>query len=86
MKINYRYYLLCLSVIITICVLLADFLLMPIYVRHGQGGYMVNVKGKHLEYAMNILKSEGHKGIVSDTLFSSAFKPGIVLRKISSPL
>ena len=84
MKINFRYYLLCLSVIITICVLLADFLLMPIYVRHGQGGYMVNVKGKHLEYAINILKSEGHKGIVSDTLFSSAFKPGIVIDQYPS--
>ena len=57
---------------------------MPIYVRHGQGGYMVNVKGKHLEYAMNILKSEGHKGIVSDTLFSSAFKPGIVIDQYPS--
>ena len=57
---------------------------MPIYVRHGQGGYMVNVKGKQLEYAMNILKSEGHKGIVSDTLFSSAFKPGIVIDQYPS--
>ena len=57
---------------------------MPIYVRHGQGGYMVNVKGKHLEYAMNILKSEGHKGIVSDTLFSSAFKPGVVIDQYPS--
>ncbi|MFL3012966.1 MAG: PASTA domain-containing protein [Candidatus Neomarinimicrobiota bacterium] len=57
---------------------------MPIYVRHGQGGYMVNVKGKHLEYAINILKSEGHKGIVSDTLFSSAFKPGIVIDQYPS--
>ena len=45
---------------------------------------MVNVKGKHLEYATNILKSEGHKGIVSDTLFSSAFKPGIVIDQYPS--
>ena len=45
---------------------------------------MVNVKGKHLEYAINILKSEGHKGIVSDTLFSSAFKPGIVIDQYPS--
>ena len=57
---------------------------MPFYVRHGQGGYMVNVKGKQLEYAMDILNSEGHKGIVSDTLFSSAFKPGIVIDQYPS--
>ena len=48
---------------------------MPFYVRHGQGSYMVNVKGKQLDYALDILSSEGHKGVVSDTLFSSAFKP-----------
>ena len=80
----FKYYLLCLGVIITICVLLADFLVMPFYVRHGQGGYMVNVKGKQLEYAIDILSSEGHKGIVSDTLFSSAFKPGMVIDQYPS--
>ena len=57
---------------------------MPFYVRHGQGGYMVNVKGKQLEYAIDILSSEGHKGIVSDTLFSSAFKPGMVIDQYPS--
>ena len=57
---------------------------MPFYVRHGQGGYMVNVKGKQLEYAIDILNSEGHKGIVSDTLFSYAFKPGMVIDQYPS--
>ena len=57
---------------------------MPFYVRHGQGSYMVNVKGKQLDYAIDILNSEGHKGIVSDTLFSSAFKPGTVIDQYPS--
>ena len=57
---------------------------MPFYVRHGQGSYMVNVKGKQLEYALDILSSEGHKGLVSDTLFSSAFKPGVVIDQYPS--
>jgi len=57
---------------------------MPFYVRHGQGGYMVNVKGKQLEYAIDILSSEGHRGIVSDTLFSSAFKSGMVIDQYPS--
>ena len=68
----------------TMCVFLTDFLVMPFYVRHGQGGYMVNVKGKQLEYAIDILKSEGHRGIVSDTLFSSAFKSGMVIDQYPS--
>ena len=57
---------------------------MPFYVRHGHGSYMVNVKGKQLEYAIDILSSEGHKGIVSDTLFSSSFKPGVVIDQYPS--
>mgnify|MGYP003302014004 FL=1 len=57
---------------------------MPSYVRHGQGGYMVNVKGKQLEYAIDILSSEGHRGIVSDTLFSSTFKSGMVIDQYPS--
>ena len=45
---------------------------------------MVNVKGKQLEYAIDILSSEGHRGIVSDTLFSSSFKPGMVIDQYPS--
>ena len=84
MNINFKYYILCLGVIITVCVFLADFLVMPSYVRHGQGGYMVNVKGKQLDYAIDILSSEGHRGVVSDTLFSSAFEPGMVIDQYPS--
>jgi len=57
---------------------------MPLYVRHGQGNYMVNVKGKQLEYALDILSSEGHRGLVSDTMFSAAFNPGIVIDQYPS--
>ena len=45
---------------------------------------MVNVKGKQLEYAIDILSSEGHRGIVSDTLFSSTFKSGVVIDQYPS--
>ena len=84
MNINFKYYLLCLGAIVTVCVFLADFLVMPSYVRQGQGGYMVNVKGKQLDYAIDILSSEGHRGVVSDTLFSSAFEPGMVIDQYPS--
>ena len=84
MRINLKYYIACLGSIIIVSVFLFDSLLMPLYVRHGQGSYMVNVEGKQLEYALDILSSEGHRGLVSDTLFSSAFNPGIVIDQYPS--
>ena len=82
---NIKYYFLCLSILIAICVFIADLFMMPIYVRHGEGSYMVNVKDKPIDYAVDILASEGHKGLVSDTLFSSSFKPGTVIDQYPSP-
>ena len=82
---NIKYYFLCLSILIAICVFIADLFIMPIYVRHGKGSYMVNVKDKPIDYAVDILASEGHKGLVSDTLFSSSFKPGTVIDQYPSP-
>ena len=84
MNINFKYYTASIAIIATLLIIVADFLIMPFYVRHGQGSYMVNVKGKQLDYAKDILSSEGHKGVVSDTLFSSAFKPGIVIDQYPS--
>ena len=84
MNFNYKYTIVSIGIITTIIIIVADFLIMPFYVRHGQGSYMVNVKGKQLNYALDILSSEGHKGVVSDTLFSSAFKPGIVIDQYPS--
>ena len=84
MNFNYKYTIVSVSIITTIIIIVADFLIMPFYVRHGQGSYMVNVKGKQLNYALDILSSEGHKGVVSDTLFSSTFKPGIVIDQYPS--
>ena len=55
-------------------IFIGDLFIMPIYVRHGEGSYMVNVKENHIDYAIDILASEGHKGLISDTLFSSSFK------------
>jgi len=85
MNINIKYYFLSLSILIAISVFIADIFIMPIYVRHGEGSYMVNVKGKTADYAIDILFAEGHKGIISDTLFSSSFKPGTIIDQYPSP-
>ena len=82
---NIKYYFLCLSILIAISVFIADLFILPIYVRHGEGSYMVNVKDKPIDYAVDILASDGHIGLVSDTLFSSSFKPGTVIDQYPSP-
>ena len=84
-NINIKYYLFCFSILSALCVFIADIFIMPIYVRHGEGSYMVNIKGKAVDYAIDILSSEGHKGLVSDTLFSSSFKEGTVIDQYPSP-
>ena len=68
-----------------IVLLLFDSILMPIYVRMEEGKYMVNVKDKSLSYAEKILKVEGYKSIVSDTLFTAKYETGTVLDQYPAP-
>lgn len=70
----------CLIVILTF-----DIFLMPLYVRMGSGRYMVNVINKELDYATDILKSEGYRSFVSDTLFSAKYEPGTVVDQYPAP-
>tara|TARA_B100000674_G_C37803604_1_gene897662 strand:- start:34 stop:693 length:660 start_codon:yes stop_codon:yes gene_type:complete len=51
----------------------------------GSGRYMVNVKDKELDYAKKVLKSEGYRSIISDTLFSSSYQPGTVVDQYPAP-
>ena len=55
---------------------------MPKYVRMGTGRYMINVIDKNLSYGLKVLENEGYKIFVSDTLFTSAFDPGLLLISI----
>ena len=68
-----------------IVILLFDSILMPIYVRMEEGKYMVNVKDKSLSYAEKILKVEGYKSIVSDTLFTAKYETGTVVDQYPAP-
>ena len=54
-KNNYlKYYLLSIG-FISVIIFIFDLIVMPIYVRHGDGNYMVNVKNKDIKYAIEIL-------------------------------
>ena len=85
-KYNYlKRYLLSIGFISMVIIFIFDFIIMPIYVRHGEGSYMVNVKDKDIKYAIEILDSEGHRGVVSDTLYSSSIDEGLVIDQYPSP-
>ena len=66
-------------------IMLFDMVIMPGYVRMGDGRYMVNVKGKSLSHAEKILKSEGYKSLISDTLFSASYEAGTIVDQYPSP-
>ena len=66
-------------------ILLFDSILMPKYVRMDAGKYMANVIEKNLEYGIKILESEGYKIIVSDTLFTGSYDPGIIVDQYPKP-
>ena len=52
---NIKYYLLNLSVLVALGIFIGDLFIMRIYVSHGAGSYMVNVKKKTIDYAIDIL-------------------------------
>ena len=66
-------------------ILLFEMVFMPIYVRKGDGRYMVNVKGKTLQHAEKVLDSEGYNSLVSDTLFSAAYEFGTIVDQYPAP-
>ena len=78
-------YLISLAFFGIIVLILADFLIMPIYVRMGSGKYMINVVGKDLSYGQKILELENFKSLVSDTLFSSSYETGTIIDQYPEP-
>ncbi len=68
-----------------IVILTFDSFFMPAYVRMNSGRYMVNVIDKKIDYAHKILKSEGYRSLISDTLFTAAYESGIVVDQYPAP-
>ncbi len=82
---NITLYIIIFSVLSFFLILTFDNFFMPLYVRMGSGRYMVNVINKKLDYAERILKKEGYKSIVADTLFSASYEPGIIVDQYPKP-
>ena len=82
---KYLTYILIFTILSTGVIALFDLIIMPKYVRKGDGRYMVNVIGKSLKHAQKVLFSEGYKSLVSDTLFSGIHEPGTIIDQYPSP-
>ena len=74
-----------LSLMSLIIILIIDLIIMPNYVRLGEGRYMVNVIGKSLKHSQNILDSEGYRNLVSDTLYTGIYDPGTIVDQYPAP-
>lgn len=56
-----------------------DWLIMPFYIRKGTSVVVMNLKGKNIDRALKELRSEGFKGEVFDTLYTSKVDPETVI-------
>ena len=65
--------------------IVAEYLIMPIYTRQNQNRIMIDIKNKHLDDAINILKSENYKYEVSDTLYTNKFELGTIVDQYPKP-
>ena len=65
--------------------IVAEYLIMPIYTRQNQNRIMIDIKNKHLDDAINILKTENYKYEVSDTLYTNKFELGTIVDQYPKP-
>ena len=65
--------------------IVAEYLIMPIYTRQNQNRIMIDIKNKHLDDAINILKTENYKYEVSDTLYTNKFQLGTIVDQYPKP-
>ena len=56
-----------------------DWLIMPLYIRKGNSVIVMNLQGKNVRRALKQLESEGFKGEIFDTLYTSKFEPETVI-------
>lgn len=84
-KNNFLKYLLALGVTILVIIFMIDVFIMPVYTRHGKEINLLDVRGKPLEEALLIIKNEGFKSIVSDTLLTNEVSEGIIVDQYPKP-
>lgn len=66
-------------------IIIFELLIMPNYTRQDSGQYLVDVKGKRLNKAIEMIEAEDFKAIVSDTLYTNEVEEGIVMDQYPKP-
>ncbi len=71
--------------IFVLLVLLMDFIVMPLYTKHGWEYELPDVTDKPLEEAMEILKADGFHPIIQDSVYDEQFPPGHIVQQNPLP-
>jgi len=82
---NVIQYTLYVGVILSVFGLLMDFIIMPLYVRHGQIVTLPDTQGMPLEEAITLLKDRDFNPVEREPKLTSAFEPGLVYEQNPAP-
>ncbi|MFQ6678142.1 MAG: PASTA domain-containing protein [Fidelibacterota bacterium] len=73
------------SVLSAIIILLFEFMIMPFFTRHDKGQYLMDVQGKPINKAIEIIQSEGYHTEINDTTYTNNVPPGYVIDQYPKP-
>ena len=65
--------------------IIIDSVIMPWYIRKAHSIPLINLKNKTISKAIDILKSEGFKAVINDTVFTNTVLSGIVMDQFPKP-
>jgi len=82
---KFVHFIVALLTISGIVFLLFDWVIMPIYIRKEKTIRLIDIKNKKLDRAILELDSEGFKGMVSDTVYTSEIEPQTVIDQYPEP-
>ncbi|NOZ74884.1 MAG: PASTA domain-containing protein [FCB group bacterium] len=78
-------YLVSIGLITLAILVLMELVIMPLYTRQSQERYLVNVENRPLKKSLSVLKSEGFKGMVYDTLYTNSQNADYVVDQFPPP-
>ena len=82
---KFVHFIVALLTISGIVFLLFDWVIMPVYIRKEKTIRLIDIKNKKLDRAILELDSEGFKGIVFDTVYTSEIEPQTVIDQYPEP-
>jgi len=82
---KFVHFIVALLTISGIVFLLFDWVIMPVYIRKEKTIRLIDIKNKKLDRAILELDSEGFKGMVFDTVYTSEIEPQTVIDQYPEP-